>query len=63
MENNVSGVKEKAVLDPVKVAFMILKKVTFQQYPLKSDESEKKAWKKCVTFIDEVNRRLNQNKK
>ena len=63
MENNVSGVKGKAVLDPVKVAFMILKKVTFQQYPLKSDELEKKAWKKRVTFIDEVNRRLNQNKK
>ena len=60
MGSNVSGVKGKAVLDPVKVAFI---KVTFQQYPLKSDESEKKAWKKCVTSIDEVNRRLNQNKK
>ena len=61
MGSNVSGVKGKAVLDPVKVAF--IKKVTFQQYPLKSEESEKKVWKRCVTSIDEVNRRLNQNKK
>ena len=61
MGSNVSGVKGKAVLDLVKVPF--IKKVTFQQYPLKSEESEKKVWKRCVTSIDEVNRRLNQNKK
>ena len=60
MGSNVSGVKGKAVLDLVKVPFI---KVTFQQYPLKSEESEKKVWKRCVTSIDEVNRRLNQNKK
>ena len=50
MGSNVSGVKGKAVLGPVKVAF--IKKVTFQQYLLKSDELEK-VWKKCITSIDE----------
>ena len=61
MACNVNGAKGKAALDPVKVAF--IKKITFQQFLLKSDELERKTWKNCVTAIDEVNRRLNQNKK
>ena len=39
MISNVSGIKEKAVLDPIKVAFI---KVTFKEYPLKSDELERR---------------------
>ena len=60
MTSNVSGTKGKNELDPVKVAF--IKQVTFQQYPLKGNEREKKAWSDCILSIDEVNRRLNQNK-
>ena len=39
MGSNVSGVKGKAVLDLVKVAFI---KVTFQQYPLKSESRKRR---------------------
>ena len=41
MTSNVSGSKGKNKIDPVKVSF--IKNVTFQQYPLKSDEQEKVA--------------------
>ena len=54
MKSNVNGTRGKLELDPVKVSF--IRKVTFQQYPLKSDEREKKAWSDCVTSIDEANK-------
>ena len=57
--SNVNG-KNKKQLDPMKIAFV--RKVTFQQYPLKGEESEKKAWGSCVEAIDEANRRLNRTK-
>ena len=61
MTSNVSGSKGKDELhvDPIKVAY--IKRVTFQQYPLKGNEREKKVWSNCIISIDEVKRRLNQN--
>ena len=59
MTSNVSGSKGKDELDPIKVAY--IKRVTFQQYPLKGNEKEKKVWSDCIISIDEVNRQLNQN--
>ena len=57
--SNVNG-KNKNQLDPIRISF--IRKVTFQHFPLKGEENEKKAWSSCVEAIDEANRRLNRNK-
>ena len=57
MTSNVSGTRGKLQL---KVAF--IKRVAFQQFPLKAEERAKKAWSDCIEAIDEANRRLNRKK-
>ena len=44
--------KNKNQLDPVRIRFVT--KVTFQYFPLKGDESDRKAWRSCVEAIDEA---------
>ena len=58
---NVRGKLGKGKLDEEKVEY--IKLVAFRMFPLESKETEKTAWNACVTAIDEVNRRLNKNKK
>ena len=60
MTSNVSGTRGKLQLDSAKVAF--IKRVAFQQFPLKGEERAKKAWSDCIEAIDEANRRLNRKK-
>ena len=58
-KSNVKGVK-KLQLDPNRIAFV--QKVAFDQFPVKGEESEQKAWSSCIETIDEANRRLNRKK-
>ena len=60
MTSNVSGTRGKLQLDSAKVTF--IKRVAFQQFPLKGEERAKKAWSDCIEAIDEANRRLNRKK-
>ena len=58
--SNVKGVLGKSQLDPLKVEY--IKSVTFKMYPLEEKESESSAWSKCVSAMDEANRRLYRSK-
>ena len=58
---NVRGKLGKGKLDEEKVEY--IKLVAFRMFPSESKETEKTAWNACVTANDEVNRRLNKNKK
>ena len=54
--SNVSGTKSKKRFDTHWIN--VIKKVVFQHFPIKPNETKEQAWKHCVTAIHSLNRKL-----
>ena len=60
LNSNVRGTHNKQKLSPTRL--IKIKDASFDAYPLKLNESDKKAWAECVKAIDACNRTLNRKK-
>lgn len=55
-------VASKAKIAFSQIKWCTTKKWYLKMFPLRGQESKKKAWGECIVAIDEVNQRLNKQK-